>query len=155
MNEVVNKLIKLNKTIATMESCTGGSLVNEITNIPDASKIIKFSAVTYSNEFKIKMGVNSNTIDKYTVYSIEVAKEMSKAISNFTNSDYGVGITGQLNKIDLNNLTDNDNLVFVSIYDKNKDFYYTMSLEVLDLPRSENKKYVVNKIVDLLKNIIN
>ncbi len=155
MNEVVNKLIKLNKTIATMESCTGGSLVNEITNIPDASKIIKFSAVTYSNEFKIKMGVNSNTIDKYTVYSIEVAKEMSKAISNFTNSDYGVGITGQLKKIDLNNLTDNDNLVFVSIYDKNKDFYYTMSLEVLDLPRSENKKYVVNKIVDLLKNIIN
>ena len=155
MNEVVNRLIKNNKTISTMESCTGGSLVNEITNIPDASKIIKFSAVTYSNEFKIKMGVNSNTIDKYTVYSIEVAKEMSKAISNFTNSDYGVGITGQLKKIDLNNLTDNDNLVFVSIYDKNKDFYYTMSLEVLDLPRSENKKYVVNKIVDLLKNIIN
>ncbi len=155
MNEVVNRLIKNNKTISTMESCTGGSLVNEITNIPDASKIIKFSAVTYSNEFKIKMGVNSNTIDKYTVYSIEVAKEMSKVISNFTNSDYGVGITGQLKKIDLNNLTDNDNLVFVSIYDKNKDFYYTMSLEVLDLPRSENKKYVVNKIVDLLKNIIN
>ena len=155
MNEVVNRLIKNNKTISTMESCTGGSLVNEITNIPDASKIIKFSAVTYSNEFKIKMGVNSNTIDKYTVYSIEVAKEMSKAISNFTNSDYGVGITEKKKKIDLNNLTDNDNLVFVSIYDKNKDFYYTMSLEVLDLPRSENKKYVVNKIVDLLKNIIN
>ena len=155
MKEIVEILTQRNETIATMESCTGGSLVNEITNIPDASKIIKFSAVTYSNEFKIKMGVNSNTIDKYTVYSIEVAKEMSKAISNFTNSDYGVGITGQLKKIDLNNLTDNDNLVFVSIYDKNKDFYYTMSLEVLDLPRSENKKYVVNKIVDLLKNIIN
>ena len=155
MNEVVNKLIKLNKSIATMESCTGGYLVNEITNIPDASKIIKFSAVTYSNEFKIKMGVNSNTIDKYTVYSIEVAKEMSKVISNFTNSDYGVGITGQLKKADDANPTDNDNLVYVSIYDRNKNYYYTMSLEALDLPRSENKKYVVNKIVDLLKNIIN
>ena len=87
MKDVVNALITKNKTISTMESCTGGLLASEITNIPDSSKILKFSAVTYSNEFKIKMGVNSNTIAKYTVYSIEVAKEMSKAISNFTNSD--------------------------------------------------------------------
>lgn len=154
MNEVVNSLIKNNKTISTMESCTGGLLANEITNIPDASKIFKFSAVTYSNEFKIKMGVSSDMIDKYTVYSIEVAKEMSKKISDFTNSDYGVGITGQLKKIDENNIVDNDNLVYVSIYDKLKDFYYTMSIEVLDLPRSENKKYVVNKVIDLLKKIV-
>ena len=155
MNEVVNRLIKNNKTISTMESCTGGLLASEITNIPDSSKILKFSAVTYSNEFKIKMGVNGNTIAKYTVYSIEVAKEMSKAISDFTNSDYGVGITGQLKKADDANPTDNDNLVYVSIYDRNKNYYYTMSLEALDLPRSENKKYVVNRIVDLLKNIMN
>ena len=155
MNEVVNRLIKNNKTISTMESCTGGLLASEITNIPDSSKILKFSAVTYSNEFKIKMGVNGNTIAKYTVYSIEVAKEMSKAISDFTNSDYGVGITGQLKKADDANPTDNDNLVYVSVYDRNKNYYYTMSLEALDLPRSENKKYVVNKIVDLLKNIMN
>ena len=154
MNEVVNRLIKNNRTISTMESCTGGLLASEITNIPDSSKILKFSAVTYSNEFKIKMGVNSDTIDKYTVYSVEVAMEMSKAITDFTNSDYGVGITGQLKKADDANPTDNDNLVYVSVYDRNKNYYYTMSLEALDLPRSENKKYVVNKIVDLLKTIV-
>lgn len=154
MKEIVEKLIKFNKTISTMESCTGGLLASEITNISDASKIIKFSAVTYCNEYKIKMGVSEETISKYTVYSIEVAKEMSKAISIFSNSDYGVGITGQLNKIDENNLTDNNNLVYVSIYDKSKDFYYTMSLEVLDMPRYENKKYVVNKIIDLLSKIV-
>ena len=154
MNEVVNGLIKNNKTISTMESCTGGLLASEITNIPDSSKVLKFSAVTYSNEFKIKMGVNGNTIAKYTVYSIEVAKEMSKVISDFTNSDYGVGITGQLKKSDENNLVANDNLVYVSIYDKSQDFYYTMTIEVLDLPRSENKKYVVNRVIDLLKNIV-
>lgn len=154
MNEVVNRLIKNNKTISTMESCTGGLLASEITNIPDSSKILKFSAVTYSNEFKIKMGVNSDTIDKYTVYSVEVAMEMSKAITDFTNSDYGVGITGQLKKADDANPTDNDNLVYVSVYDRNKNYYYTMSLEALDLPRSENKKYVVNRIIDLLKTIV-
>ena len=154
MNEIVNKLIKLNKTIATMESCTGGQLASEITNIPDASKIFKFSSATYSNEYKEKIGVNSDIIAKYTVYSIAVAKEMSKVISDFANSDYGVGITGQLKKRDLTNPTDNDNLVFVSIYDKSKDCYYTMSLELLDLPRNENKKYVVNKVVELLKKIV-
>ena len=154
MNEVVNRLIKNNKTISTMESCTGGLLASEITNIPDSSKILKFSAVTYANEFKIKMGVNSDTIDKYTVYSVEVAMEMSKAITDFTNSDYGVGITGQLKKADDANPTDNDNLVYVSVYDRNKNYYYTMSLEALDLPRSENKKYVVNRIIDLLKTIV-
>ncbi len=154
MNEVVNRLIKNNRTISTMESCTGGLLASEITNIPDSSKILKFSAVTYSNEFKIKMGVNSDTIDKYTVYSVEVAMEMSKAITDFTNSDYGVGITGQLKKADDANPTDNDNLVYVSVYDRNKNYYYTMSLEALDLPRSENKKYVVNRIIDLLKTIV-
>lgn len=154
MNEVVNRLIKNNRTISTMESCTGGLLASEITNIPDSSKVLKFSAVTYSNEFKIKMGVNSDTIDKYTVYSVEVAMEMSKAITDFTNSDYGVGITGQLKKADDANPTDNDNLVYVSVYDRNKNYYYTMSLEALDLPRSENKKYVVNRIIDLLKTIV-
>lgn len=154
MNEVVNRLIKNNRTISTMESCTGGLLASEITNIPDSSKILKFSAVTYSNEFKIKMGVNSDTIDKYMVYSVEVAMEMSKAITDFTNSDYGVGITGQLKKADDANPTDNDNLVYVSVYDRNKNYYYTMSLEALDLPRSENKKYVVNRIIDLLKTIV-
>ena len=85
MERVVKKLIELNKTISTMESCTGGGIANAITNIPDASKVIKFSAVTYSNEYKIKMGVSSELIDKYSVYSIEVAREMAKTISLFTN----------------------------------------------------------------------
>ena len=47
MKEIVQKLIKLNKTISTMESCTGGYIVNEITNIEGASDVLKFSAVTY------------------------------------------------------------------------------------------------------------
>lgn len=33
MREIVNKLISLNKTISTMESCTGGAVSNSITNV--------------------------------------------------------------------------------------------------------------------------
>lgn len=58
MNEIVRSLKEKHKTISTMESCTGGGIANAITNIEGASEILKFSAVTYSNEFKIKMGVD-------------------------------------------------------------------------------------------------
>ena len=151
---IIDKLTNLNKTISTMESCTGGCLANAITNIEGASEILKFSAVTYSNEFKIKMGVNKSTIDKYSVYSINVAREMSKAISDFTNSDYGVGITGKLNRVDKNNPFGKDNITFVSIYDKQNDKYYTLIIEATKESRSENKVLIIDKITSLLLQII-
>ena len=77
MKDIVLLLKKKNKTISTMESCTGGGVANAITNIEGASEVLKYSAVTYSNEFKIKMGVSSEVIDKYSVYSMETAMEMS------------------------------------------------------------------------------
>ena len=40
MKEVVNKLIDKNKTISTMESCTGGCLASEITNQENSSKVL-------------------------------------------------------------------------------------------------------------------
>ena len=154
MEELVNKLILLNKTIATMESCTGGGLVNAITNIPGASEALRFSAVTYSNEYKIKMGVSSETISKYSVYSMEVATEMSKQISIFANSNYGVGITGKMNKPDKANNFGKDNIVYICIYDKDNDKYYNMSVEVTKKSREENKNFIINLIVSELLRII-
>lgn len=46
-----------------MESCTGGGVANAITNIEGSSRVFMFGAVTYSNEYKIKMGVNRNIIE--------------------------------------------------------------------------------------------
>lgn len=154
MKDIVNKLIKLNKTISTMESCTGGFLANSITNIEDSSKVFKFGAVTYSNEYKIKMGVDSNIIDKYTVYSIETAISMSKSISSYTNSDYGIGITGKLNRQDDNNPYGSNNIVYVNVYDKIEDKNYTMTIEDLIGDRESMKNQIINKIVILLKSIV-
>ncbi len=147
---LVEKLTSEKKTIATMESCTGGGVANQITNIEGASDILKFSAVTYSNEYKIKMGVSKEVIDTYSVYSMETAMEMSLHISLFALSDYGVGITGKLNRVDKENPFGKDNTVFVSIYDKAKDLYYNSSLEVAKASRRENKELVLDRIVDIL-----
>ena len=154
MQEVINILTKLNKTIATMESCTGGGVVNAITNIEGASEILKFSAVTYSNEYKIKMGVNSKTIDKYSVYSKEVAREMAYNISKFANSNYGIGITGKLNRVDKNNPYGSDNITFVCVYDKDNDEYVEFIIEATKSSRELNKELIINKIVDKLVEVI-
>ena len=154
MKEIIEKLTNNKESISTMESCTGGKIANEITNIEGASEVFKFSAVTYSNEFKIKMGVSSDIVEKYSVYSMEVANEMSKCISEYANSDYGIGITGKLNRVDKYNPFGEDNVVFVSIFVKKEKKFYNATVECTKPSREENKQLVTNTVIYLLKSII-
>ena len=155
MEEIIQKLTLKKETISVMESCTGGALVNALTNVPGSSEVFKFGAVTYSNEFKIKMGVKSSLIDKYTVYSLEIARDMAKVISEFTSSDYGIGVTGKLNKPDVYNMTGNDNLVFVSIYERKNNKYDDLKILVSSENRKINKNEVLNQIQTKLLEILN
>lgn len=150
--EIIEKLTIKEETIATMESCTGGGVANAITNIEGASSVLKFSAVTYSNEYKIKMGVDSKVIDEFSVYSIETAHEMAKNISKFASATYGIGITGKLNRADKNNNFGEDNEVFVSIY--SEGIYYDKSIKVGEGSRALNKELVIDLIIDELGCII-
>lgn len=152
--EVVKKLTSLNKKIATMESCTGGGVANAITSVPGASEVLEFSAVTYSNKYKIKMGVDPDIIDKYSVYSKETAVDMSHKISEFADSDFGVGVTGKFNKSDTNNPYGKDNMVFVNIYDRENNHDYTIAIEAIYEKRSDNKLLVIEKIMDHLLEIL-
>ena len=154
MKEIVERLIKLNRSISTMESCTGGYIVNAITNIPGASNILKYSCVTYSNEYKIKMGVDKRIIDKYSVYSMEVAKDMSLKISQYANSNYGIGITGKLLRADQNNDVGQDNEVYVSIYDKDNSLFFTAKISVYLDSREKNKELILKEVINLLKKAL-
>ena len=100
------------------------------------------------------MGVPKKIIDTYSVYSIETAIEMSKKISEFTNSNYGIGITGKLNRVDPHNLSGDDNRVYFNIYNKDNNTNYNGSLKVTKETRKENKEEVINLIVDKLYEII-
>lgn len=152
--EVVKKLITKKETIASMESCTGGYFASTITCVDGSSEVLKFSAVTYSNEYKIKMGVDANIINKYSVYSIETEHEMSKKISDFAKSTYGVGITGKINRADENNLSGKDNEIFISIYNSKNNTHTDMKITVPNKPRKEVKKIIVNDILDKLIEIL-
>ena len=152
LKKIINILKDNGKTISTMESCTGGALANAITNVSGASNVLNFSAITYSNDFKIKMGVKSEVIDKYTVYSKETAREMARAISEFTSSNYGVGVTGKLGKKDPNNKCGNDNQVFVCIY--NEGVYIDFDVFVDKDDRRDDKLEVLEVVVDRLLNYL-
>jgi PncC family amidohydrolase len=150
--KIIKKLTKEKLTIATMESCTGGGVVNAITCIEGASEVLKYSAVTYSNEYKIKMGVDPKVIDKYSVYSIETAHEMAFNISKFANANIGIGITGKLNRADISNNYGKDNEVFFSIYYNNK--YYDTSIIVDKKTRRKNKNILIELIIDSLEELL-
>ncbi len=154
MKEIVEYLTKNKETISTMESCTGGYIANAITNIEGASEVLKFSAVTYSNEYKIKLGVKKETIDKYTVYSINTANEMSRVISEYTNSDYGIGVTGKLNRADIHNQHGEDNIVYISIYSKKENKYHNATVTCTKETRALNKELVLETVILLLKGIM-
>lgn len=154
IKDLVLKLIDREKTISSMESCTGGGFANEITNIEGASDILKFSAVTYSNEYKIKMGVSKELIDKYSVYSFEVSDSMALSISEFTNSDFGVGITGKLNRVDKNNPYGEDNVVFVSVFDRENKKYYHRLVEAVRDSRCNNKELVIENVCDIFEELL-
>lgn len=145
--EIISILQAKQKHIATMESCTGGAVASEITNHNGASEVLKFSAVTYSNEYKIKMGVDASIIDKYSVYSIETAIEMAKNISEFAAADYGIGITGKLNNPDPANPRGEIDQVFIAIYDKEKNEFHKYDMKAdKEKTRRENKEAITEFI---------
>ena len=100
------------------------------------------------------MGVNKDIIEKYSVYSLETAKEMSKCISNYANSNYGIGITGKMNKEDINNPYGENNKIFISIYDRDNNKYYNKEIIASQKTRKENKELVINEIIYILNNIL-
>lgn len=93
--QICKNLIKSNITISTAESCTGGLIASKLINCSGISNILKESYITYSNDSKINtLGVKKETIEKYTEYSLEVAKEMAYGVAKLTNSDMGLSTTG-------------------------------------------------------------
>lgn len=92
---LVAELIKRNMTVSAAESCTGGLFSSGIVSVPDASKVISASFVTYSEESKINLvGVRKETIENFGVVSENVAIEMATGAMKAAGSNAGVGITG-------------------------------------------------------------
>jgi nicotinamide-nucleotide amidase len=83
------------KTMATAESCTGGSIAQFITSNPGSSAYFQGGIVAYSNEIKTNLlGVPSETIEKHGAVSQEVAEAMALGAQKALTADYAVATTG-------------------------------------------------------------
>lgn len=92
---VVAILRKKQLTISAAESCTGGEFAKMITDVAGASEVLAESYVTYSPEAKIKLvGVGAETIERHTVVSAEVAREMAEGVKKASGAAIGVSFTG-------------------------------------------------------------
>lgn len=96
VEEVIGKLLKEKGLwIATAESCTGGNLAKQITNVSGSSAYFKGSVVAYQNEVKVQeLGVSEETLRQFGAVSQETVEEMAEGIRKKLNTDIGVGISG-------------------------------------------------------------
>jgi len=92
---IVNRLIEINKTISTAESCTGGLIASELTKHSGVSSIYHGSIVSYSNDIKHKLlGVKEKTLEKYGAVSKECVDEMLSGIERNFDSDFSIAVSG-------------------------------------------------------------
>jgi nicotinamide-nucleotide amidase len=92
---LVRLLSEHEQTLALAESCTGGFLADQITNVPGASKVFVAGYVTYSNEEKIRtLGVSRESIEKFGAVSEQVVTEMAEGLRTRTGATHGIATTG-------------------------------------------------------------
>lgn len=96
MQEIVHNLLtRRRQTLATAESCTGGSIAARFTAIPGASAYFLCGVVAYSNESKSNLlGVDPETIACRGAVSEEVARQMAEGARRTAGADYAVATTG-------------------------------------------------------------
>ena len=93
--KTANLLKKSKKTLAIAESCTGGLLAHQLTNIPGSSQFLKAAVIAYSNEAKTKLlKVPGPTIHQFGAVSAQTAMAMAQGARNLLRADYGISITG-------------------------------------------------------------
>ncbi len=90
-----HQLVKLNKTIATAESCTGGKIAESFTSIAGASRYFKGSVVSYATDAKINvLKIDMGLIEKFSVVSKEVVEAMATSALHLFDTDYAIATTG-------------------------------------------------------------
>ena len=96
MQELIHKLLtERRQTLATAESCTGGTIAARFTAMPGASAYFLCGVVSYSNASKqAVLGVDPDTIARYGAVSEQVARQMAEGARRISGADYAVSTTG-------------------------------------------------------------
>ncbi|MDP4009871.1 MAG: CinA family protein [Candidatus Shapirobacteria bacterium] len=146
-DNVVKKLTEEGLLITIVESCTGGGVANAITNIPGASEVFKQGFVPYSNEAKIRLGVRKEILEKFGVYSLEMAEELANVgiLQDRICEEkiVSIGVTGNLSS---------PFEIFVAV-----KFKKDIRLEKITLTnntRQKNKEKIISRVLEMVLEVI-
>jgi len=148
LSQVVGGLLKSQGlTIATMESCTGGGILNELIKTSGSATYVKGGLITYTNEIKMEVGrISPATIEKYTELSEQCAREMAENAAAIFQADVGVSITGLLEAE-----KGKDTFAYISVFYKGKT--YVVHKKFGD-NRERNIQMSIFAALNFLRNLI-
>lgn len=94
---VANALKEHRLTLGLAESCTGGYVASQITNLSGSSAYFKGSIVSYANEVKENLlNVNHETLMTVGAVSEETVKQMAESVRETLRVDIALSISGIL-----------------------------------------------------------
>lgn len=144
---LVEILLKNNMTICFAESCTGGMLASTLINVSGSSNVINESYVTYSEEAKMRiLGVSKETLNKYTIYSSEVAEEMAEGLKKVTHANVCASVTGKAE--DESGICKCDYCIIVNDSKVLENVSFQGSRNQV---RTMQTKHIMNRIIEILR----
>ncbi|MDR0778846.1 MAG: CinA family protein [Methanomassiliicoccaceae archaeon] len=152
LKELSDLLIKKRYTLSLAESCTGGLIAKQITDMPGASKFFIGSAVTYSNESKEKLlNVSHRTLTEHGAVSAETAEEMAKGAMFLFKTDAAASATGIAGP-DGGTETKPVGTVFIAVTDGKRTKSERLVLKgSRDDIRNETSENVIRMLIDLIE----
>jgi nicotinamide-nucleotide amidase len=92
---IVEELKKRKLTLAVAESCSGGGLGNQITNVAGSSEVFLGGVIAYANSLKTGiLGVPEEILKKHGAVSKQTAQAMAAGVRRLCGADIGLAITG-------------------------------------------------------------
>ncbi len=96
VQQLVHELLtERHRTLATAESCTGGTIAARFTALPGASAYFRCGVVAYSNTAKEEvLGVDPTALQRCGAVSEPVVRQMAEGVRRLAHADYAVATTG-------------------------------------------------------------
>lgn len=95
VEQIAAAFIAKGQTLGVVESCTGGSIAQQITELAGASAYFKGAIIPYETQLKTSLlGVDPLEIQKYSTVSPEIAEALALGGQKKLGADYVVATTG-------------------------------------------------------------